>query len=65
VPAHGDLVTMAHHQHPSHIGVYLGIDRGGILHSTRKEGVSFDALSTLMLKGFARLKFYRYAGAGG
>lgn len=62
-PADGDLVTMAHHQYPSHIGGFLALDRGGILHTTKETGVSFDAFPALRLKGFARMKFYRFAGA--
>jgi hypothetical protein len=53
---------MAHHRTPDHIGGYLGVDRGGILHSTRREGVCFDALPVLQLKQFSRLQFFRFVG---
>lgn len=59
-PKHGDLVTLAHHRYPSHVGVYLELDGGGILHTTREEGVSFDTEIVLKLKGFARAVYYRY-----
>lgn len=59
-PAHGDLVTMAHHQYPSHIGVYLQFDLGGVLHCVRDHGVGFDAIPALKLKGFSRLRYYRH-----
>jgi hypothetical protein len=61
-PAHGDLVTMSRHDHPRHIGVYLALDRGGILHCYEKAGVRFDTIATLAALGWYRLKFHRFAG---
>lgn len=59
-PSHGDLVTMRGDE--LHIGVYLDIDRGGVLHSIEGCGVRFDALDTLPALGFHRPRFYHYCG---
>lgn len=36
VPSHLDLVLMSHHQHPHHIGVWLDLDGGLVLHATEQ-----------------------------
>jgi cell wall-associated NlpC family hydrolase len=59
-PVHGDLVTMTHARHPHHIGVYLGLDGGRVLHSTEQTGVMCCSLTQLKLEGFVRLRFHRY-----
>ncbi len=59
IPAHGDLVTLARHDHPTHIGVYLAVDRGGLLHCARDVGVCFDHIQALAWQGWARLRFLR------
>lgn len=60
-PQDGDGVLMAHGKYPSHVGVWLDIDGGGVLHCTRGEGVVFSSLSSLKTSGWGRLEFYRHA----
>jgi len=60
-PQEGDSVLMAHAKYPSHAGVYLDVDGGGILHCVRGQGVVFSSLTALNLSGWSRLEFYRHA----
>lgn len=57
-PKDGDLVTMAHARHPTHVGIYLDIDGGGILHCVETHGVVFARLAALKAAGWGRLQFY-------
>src|SRR5262245_5645291 len=52
-PHHGGIVTMAHHRYPSHIGVFLKLDRGGVLHCLKEDGVRFDAIMQLRMQGWS------------
>lgn len=58
-PRHGDVVKMFRPTIPDHIGVYLNIERGGILHSARGDGVRFDTLFALPAMGWSKLEFWR------
>ncbi|MGH6887996.1 MAG: hypothetical protein ACREHF_02165 [Rhizomicrobium sp.] len=57
---HGDLVTMSHAVHPHHIGTWLALDGGGILHSTKREGVTFVTPMQLKILGFRGFRFHTY-----
>lgn len=59
-PRHGDIVTLARHDHPAHIGTYLAVDRGGVLHTTQDYGVAFDQITALRAQGWMRLRFLRW-----
>jgi len=61
LPKEGDAVLMAHSKYPSHVGVWLNVDRGGVLHCIRGEGVVFSALSSLKLCGWGRVEYFRHA----
>lgn len=61
-PDHGDLVTMTHSQAPHHIGTYLALDGGRVLHATEQTGVMCCTLTQLKLEGFRRLHFHRFQG---
>jgi len=61
IPAHGDGVLLRDGNHP-HVGVYLDIDGGGILHALEGVGVTFTRLSQLRMMGFSNPKFYRIHG---
>lgn len=61
-PAHGDLVTLRHVKEPQHIGTWLAIDRGRLLHAVANAGVCFDAKPMLTMTGWGRFRFYRYVG---
>ena len=60
-PAHGDVVTMTNSRHPHHIGTFLALDGGRVLHATEREGVMCCSIAQLKLAGFRGLKFHRYA----
>lgn len=60
-PQHGDIVLLSSRKYPSHIGTYLGIDRGGIHHVTREGDVRFDPLALMKVMGWVRFEFFRPA----
>ena len=57
-PAHGDGVLLRDGNDP-HVGIYLDLDGGGVLHALEGKGVVFTALRDLNFLGFARPTFYR------
>lgn len=61
-PADGDLVLMAHARHLSHVGVWLDVDGGGVLHALQGAGVVFARLSALRDTGWGRIEFLRFRG---
>jgi cell wall-associated NlpC family hydrolase len=62
VPSDGDAVLMGKGRHPVHIGVWLDVDGGGVLHAQQGAGVLFTRRSALGLMGWQNVTFYRYAG---
>lgn len=62
VPAQGDCVLLSHARHPSHVGLWLDCNGGGVLHSLRGSGVVFSSLASLRRDRWARIEFYRYIG---
>jgi cell wall-associated NlpC family hydrolase len=58
-PTHGGVVELSNSFHPNHVGVYLDIDGGGILHCS-VAGVTFDPLIILKASGWRRFNFYKY-----
>lgn len=61
-PSDGDAVLMAHGKYPTHVGIWVDVDGGGVLHCTRGEGVVFSSLSALRIAGWGRIEYYRYVG---
>lgn len=61
-PLEGDSVLLAHAHHPHHVGVWLNVDGGGVLHCIKGRGVIFNSLHSLKISGWGRVEFYRYAG---
>ena len=61
-PAHGRLVEMSSGRHPYHVGVYLDVDGGGILHSQNPAGVCFDRIATLQAAGWRRFTYNEWIG---
>lgn len=62
VPSEGDAVLMAHSRHPSHVGVWLDVDGGGVLHCQNGAGVIFTPLNKLAVGGWKRVTFFHPAG---
>lgn len=58
-PRHGDAVII---HKPMHIGVWLDIDGGGVLHCARGCGVIFTSDAAWRMSGFGRREFFRFAG---
>ena len=56
----GDAVLMAHSSSPSHVGVFLTNDGGGVLHCVRGIGVIYSNMVNLHNAGWGHLEFYRY-----
>jgi cell wall-associated NlpC family hydrolase len=61
VPQEGDCVLLRRSRHPIHVGVWLGVDGGGVLHCAQDAGVVFQRPDALRLNGWAVEGFYRYA----
>lgn len=57
-PIHGCGALLKEGQNP-HVGLYLDIDGGGVLHALEGHGVVFTPLNALRLLGFSRTKFYK------
>lgn len=60
-PLDGCLVGMSSHKLIHHVGIYLAVDGGMILHSSRGKGVLCQSLPALRAQGWNRLSFYSYA----
>lgn len=58
-PQEGDAVLLAHSRYPSHIGIWVDADGGGVLHCQHPMGVVFSRRDALARAGWARLQFYR------
>jgi hypothetical protein len=61
-PLHGDAVLLRGGNCP-HVGVWLEIDGGGVLHSLGGVGVVFTPKHRLNSMGYSRLVFYRVRDA--
>lgn len=60
-PVHGAGVLV---RAPLHVGVWLDVDGGGVLHSVRGAGVVFTSDASWAASGFGRRQFYRFSGEG-
>lgn len=60
-PKDGSAVLMAHSRYPSHVGVWIDVDGGGVLHCVRGEGVVFSSIASLKAVGWGRLEFFNHA----
>ena len=58
-PQHGCAVFV---HKPMHIGVWLNIDGGGVLHCVRGAGVVFTHGASWALSGFGRREYFTYGG---
>jgi len=61
-PNDGDCVLMRQARYPIHVGVWLAVDNGGVLHCSQEAGVAFQTLNSLALNGWSVEGFYRYIG---
>lgn len=58
-PQLGDVVLMRHTKHPTHCGIWIDADGGGVLHCSRGSGVVFQSLQSLKNTGWSGVVFYR------
>ena len=59
-PQEGDAVLLAHARHPSHVGVWVDVDGGGVLHCINGAGVVFQSVKALKAGGWGHLEYYRH-----
>ena len=59
VPVEGDCVLMRQSRHPVHVGVWLDVDEGGVLHAVSGNGVVFQRVRDLLTSGWRIEGFYR------
>ncbi|MBI5162683.1 MAG: C40 family peptidase [Magnetospirillum sp.] len=60
-PTEGDCVLLRRSRHPIHVGIWLEVDGGGVLHCSQDSGVVFQRPDALRLNGWAVEGFYRYS----
>ncbi len=61
-PAEGDCALMRQARYPIHVGVWLDVDGGGVLHCSQEAGVAFQGVNALALNGWRIEGFYHFAG---
>lgn len=61
-PADGDGVLMSAARDPWHVGIWLDVDGGGVLHCLEGAGVVFTSRAALNAAGWRRLGYWRFAG---
>lgn len=64
-PSHGGGVEMTSVRAPLHVGVWLDLDGGLVLHCAQGAGVSLDSLLNLKALGWSRFRFYDFVGEPG
>lgn len=60
-PADGAVALIGYGSNASHVGVYLDIDGGGVLHCQQHAGVIFSRASSLWHLGWKKIEYYRRA----
>ena len=61
-PMEGDCVLLRRSRHPIHVGIWLDVDGGGVLHCAEGAGVVFQRSDAIKLNGWAIEGFYRFIG---
>ena len=59
-PTEGDAILMRQSRYPVHIGVWLDIDGGGVLHAVQHAGVVYQMLTALEAHGWRIEGNYRF-----
>lgn len=59
-PQHGDLVGLSGNKAIHHVGVFLDVDGGAVLHISSTSGVMCQRLNQLKLLGFHNIQFFRH-----
>ena len=61
-PVHGALVELAHVREAFHIGVWLNVEGGGILHCNQRVGVAWDTQLKLQAAGWRGFYYHDWIG---
>lgn len=64
-PDDGDCVLLRQARFPIHVGVWLAVDGGGVLHCSRDSGVVFQRTAALLFNGWKIEGGYRFLGMDG
>lgn len=59
-PQEGDAVLLSQSKHPSHVGVWVDADGGGVLHCIEGAGVVFQTVASMRAAGWHGMEFYRH-----
>ena len=59
-PREGDAVQMSHSRHPHHVGVWVEVDGGGVLHCVEGAGVVFSTRKALRACGWNIVSIKRH-----
>jgi len=62
VPIEGDCVLMRQARYPIHVGIWLDVDGGGVVHCSQEAGVAFQKVSALATNGWRIEGYYRFTG---
>lgn len=62
-PSEGCAVAIGFINEFHHVGIYVEVDGGVVLHSYRKRGVVAQSVASLRLLGLHKIEFYRHARA--
>lgn len=62
VPMDGDCILVRRGNQLDHVGVYLDMDGGRVLHAVRGSGVVCTGIPVLKRMGWNPVEFYRFAG---
>lgn len=59
-PQEGDCVRLSHSKHPHHVGVWVDVDGGGVLHCVEGAGVVFSTRRALKTGGWNIVTLLRH-----
>ena len=62
LPQEGAVALMRQSRYPIHVGLWIDVDGGGILHCIQGTGVVFQSLQALELIGWKVEAYYTYRG---
>jgi cell wall-associated NlpC family hydrolase len=58
----GDAVLLRQARYPIHVGIWLAVDGGGVLHCSRDSGVVYQRPGALLANGWKIDGIYRHRG---
>lgn len=58
LPREGDAVLLSRTNHPAHVGVWVDVGTGRVLHNDQRSGVCCQSLSSLELAGWSNITWW-------